>query len=353
MTATSLFPVLYGDSGGDYPNNGERFVYFARGVLEAAHALGIEPDIVHAHDWQAGLVMAYLATVYESDPRFSRAGTIFTIHNLGYQGLFPRGVFSLTGIPPARFNWREMEFYGKVSFLKSGIVYADAVSTVSETYAEEITGPELGFGLDGIFTERRSDLYGIVNGIDTDIWNPAADTIIPAQYDLNDRSGKNACRRALLTDCGMSAGPDTPVFGMVSRLDDQKGLDIIEESVGRLVSMDLRIVILGTGTREHHEAMEKLEARFPGRIRAVLRFDNNLAHLIYAGLRCISHAEQVRTLRARTAHRAPVRRPAACTGHGRGSPTRCTISTPIRLAATDSPSRNTTPKRSPGPRYGR
>ncbi|HDY87783.1 MAG TPA: glycogen synthase, partial [bacterium] len=171
---------IYGDSDGDYSDNGSRFVFFSRGILESAKRLRLKPDIVHAHDWQSGLVMAYLATCYANDRWFKGTSTLFTIHNLGYQGLFPKEVFSITGLPREEFHWTKTEYYGDVSFIKGGIVYADAVSTVSETYADEIKGKSQGFGLHGVLTERRGDLFGILNGIDQNEWNPARDRSIPA-----------------------------------------------------------------------------------------------------------------------------------------------------------------------------
>ncbi|MFC1693689.1 glycogen synthase GlgA [Candidatus Latescibacterota bacterium] len=274
---------LYGDDGGDYDDNCQRFTFFSRGVLETAKLMGLMPDVIHTHDWQAGLVMAYFATVYANDAWFDSAVTLFTIHNLGYHGLFPAEQFELTGIPPEEFHWKKMEYWNNVSFLKSGIVYADAVSTVSETYAREITTEEMGAGLHGVLAERQSDLYGIVNGIDQKEWNPASDRHIPAGFGNRSMSGKKQCRKALLKACGLKAGKSVPVFGMVSRLDDQKGLDIIEKAVGRLMTINIRLVVLGTGSKKHHETMQRLESRYSDHIRVMLRFDNMMAHLIYAG----------------------------------------------------------------------
>ena len=274
---------LYGDDGGDYSDNGYRFVFFSRGVLEAAKRLRFKPDIVHTHDWQAGLVNTYLAAKYAKDPWFKNAATLFTIHNLGYQGLFPREVFSITGLPRGEFHWTKLEYYGKVSFIKGGIVYADAVSTVSETYADEITGESMGFGLHGALAKRRSDLYGIVNGIDQNLWNPAKDRSIPAVYSAGDMKGKKECRKALLDACGLKAGVYVPVIGMVSRLDVQKGLDILEDVMGRLMAMDIRMVILGTGAGEHQKKMRALAERYSESLHVTIGFDNNLAKMIYAG----------------------------------------------------------------------
>lgn len=274
---------LYGDLDGDYPDNDVRFILYARGVFETALALGIRPDVIHCHDWQAGLVPAYLATVYRNRPLFANARSFFTVHNLGYQGLFPLDTFALTGLPSEALDWRMAEYWGKLSFLKAGLVYAGALSTVSETYAEEITREPLGFGMHGVFEGRRGSLHGIVNGIDQDLWDPAVDTTIPAQYSPGDMDGKWACRRMLLDACGFTAGNDVPVFGMVTRLDDQKGLDILEDAAGRLAAMNIRIAVVGTGTQKHHDAMNALMERYAGRFRVFLRFDNEIARLVYAG----------------------------------------------------------------------
>jgi starch synthase len=276
-------PGLYGDDHGDYYDNGPRFVLFSRGVLEAAKCLGVAPDIIHAHDWQAGLVPAYLRTLYADDPAFRRTRSLFTIHNLGYQGIFPKWVFSLSGIPETEFHWQKMEYYGSVSFLKSGIVYADAVSTVSPTYAREITSEPLGFGLQGVLAERRSDLHGILNGIDQEEWNPETDPSIPARFGASSLEGKKACRATLLNAFGLEAGDGVPLFGMVTRLDTQKGFDILAGAMEGIMSLDLRFLILGSGTREMSESVAALAAKYPGKIGLMLKFDTDTAKLVYAG----------------------------------------------------------------------
>jgi starch synthase len=274
---------IYGDGQGDYLDNGPRFICFCRGVLEAVKCLGIAPDIIHAHDWQTGLVIPYLRTLYAGEPLFRSTHTLFTIHNMGYQGVFPPWVFGFSGIPETEFHWRKMEYYGNVSFLKSGIVYADAVSTVSRTYAGEITTEPLGFGLQGVLAERSGDLHGILNGIDTEEWNPETDPALPARYGHGKLSGRKACRAALLNAFGISAKEGVPVFGMVTRLDSQKGFDIIEEAMGDILALELRLLVLGTGMREHREALEMLAAKFPERVRVMLKFDPAAAKLVYSG----------------------------------------------------------------------
>ncbi len=276
-------PFLYGDENGDYADNGPRFVCYCRGVLEAARCMGFQPDIIHAHDWQAGLIPAYLRTIYTDDPFYRRTSSLFTIHNLGYQGIFPPWVFSLSGVPESEFHWQRMEFYGNVSFLKSGIVYADAVSTVSGTYAREITTEPLGFGLQGVLNQRRNVLNGIPNGIDMEDWDPSTDMVLPARYNAHDLQGKATCREVLLEKVGITARAEVPVFGIVSRLDIQKGFDILEEAMEELAGLDLRLIVLGTGAREHNEAMQQFAQRHADRVRLLLKFDTAAARLIYSG----------------------------------------------------------------------
>ncbi len=276
-------PALYGDEQGDYYDNGPRFICYCRGVLEAARCLELEPDIISAHDWQAGLIAAYLRTAYRSDPLFRNTRTLLTIHNLGYQGNFAPWVFSLSGIPESEFHWQRMEYYGNVSFLKTGIVYSDAVSTVSETYADEITREPMGFGMQGVLAERRHDLHGILNGIDDKEWDPATDIILPYRYNAHDLEGKRKCRTTLLEKFGLALQDDLPLFGIVTRLDTQKGMDILEEAMGKIASLDVGLLVLGTGTREHQDAMEQFAARYRNRIRVMLRFDAALSHLVYGG----------------------------------------------------------------------
>lgn len=274
---------FYRDSRGDFADNGLRFMFYSRGVIETVKAMSIRPDVVHAHDWPAALVVTYISTIYRNDPSFSRTATLFTVHRLQHQGIFGESVFWLSGLPAELFRWSKMEHHGNVSFIKGGIAYADAVSTVSPSYAREITSEARSFGLHGIFTERKSDLYGIVNGIDEQAMNPATDPYIPARFTPDDISGKALCREKLLKVCGLKADDTVPIIGIVSRLDHQKGIHIIEEAVDKLIELDIRLVILGTDIPEHQEVIIQLTARHPQHIRAMLRFDRAMSHLIYAG----------------------------------------------------------------------
>ena len=274
---------IYGKGTSDYSDNGLRFMFYSRGVIETAKALDIKPDVVHAHDWTAALVVTYLKTVYADDPFFSDTATLFTVHRLQHQGIFHESVFWLSGLPRELFHRSKMEHFGNVSFIKGGIAYADAVSTVSETYAKEITTEELGFGLHELFSERKDSLYGIVDGIDPAASDPETDTHLLAHFSAEDLSGKSLCREHLLKSCGLKADSSVPIFGMVSRLDDRKGIHLLEEAVDGLIDLNLILVILGTDTKEHQELMIQFASRHPRNIRAMLRFDTLMAHFIYAG----------------------------------------------------------------------
>lgn len=275
---------LYGREGRDHPDNAQRFILFCRAVLEGSKAVGFKPDVVHAHDWQAGLLAAYLRKSYAADPFFSRTGCVFTIHNMAYQGNFPKGSLAAAGFGPEEFTPERLEYYGKFSFLKAGLVYADLLSTVSPSYAREIqTSAERGFGMEGLLRRRSSDLQGILNGIDTEIWDPGKDHRLPRTYGPRDfAEGKAACKKALQEECGLKAEPKTPLVAIVSRLDYQKGLDLaiaaLEPRLGRL-----QLAVLGTGDASLHEAFAALSRRRAGRVHFHSGFDDAFAHRLYAG----------------------------------------------------------------------
>jgi starch synthase len=272
---------LYQDEGEDHPDNAERFAFFARAVLEAAPHLAGDPDLFHVHDWQAALIPAYLETLYADGP-LGGVGTLLTIHNLGYQGLFPPAAMAVTGLPERLFHWKALEFFGKVNFLKAGVVFADAVNTVSTTYALEIQTEPFGAGLDGVLRERADDLFGIVNGIDTETWNPGGDPHLAASFGPGDLGGKEACRKALLEEAGLTGG-DRLLAGMITRLAPQKGVDLVVENIEALLEAGLQLAVLGTGDPELHQRLEEAEEAHPGRVKAFLTFDNGLAHRIEGG----------------------------------------------------------------------
>ena len=276
-------PGLYGEAGIDYADNHIRFAVFARAALGVARGL-FPADILHCHDWQAGLVPVYLRTMLAGDPTFMGVKTLFTIHNLGYQGLFPKSALAEVALDAGVFNPAGLEFYGKVSYIKGGISFADALSTVSPTYAREIQTPEYGFGLDGALRERAAVLTGILNGADYEEWSPEIDRLIPARYSTDDLSGKRTAKQLLLAELGFPAGAmGRPLIGMVSRFTPQKGVEILAEAAGEIVAEDVYLVALGTGEPEYEETFRALAARFPGRIAVRIGFDNRLSHLIEAG----------------------------------------------------------------------
>jgi starch synthase len=274
---------FYGESGMDYPDNHIRFAVFCRAALGVARVL-FRTDIFHCHDWETGLVPAYLRTTFAIDPTFLGCRTLFTIHNLGYQGLFPKTALAEVALDPSLYRPDGMEFFGRISYLKAGIEFADAVSTVSPTYAREIQTPELGFGMDARLRARASVLSGILNGVDYADWNPETDPLIPAPYSADDLSGKAACKRHLLEEFGLPAEAiDRPLLGIVSRFTRQKGADILAETAAQIVAEDVYLVALGTGDPEYEDFFLRMQQEHPGRIAARIGFDNGLAHRIEAG----------------------------------------------------------------------
>jgi len=274
---------LYGESGLDYPDNHIRFAVLCRAALGIARVL-FRTDIFHCHDWQTGLVPAYLRTSLATDPTFLGCKTLFTIHNLGYQGLFPRSALADVGLDPSVYRPDGMEFFGQVSYIKAGIQFADALSTVSPTYAREIQTPEYGFGLDGCLRDRAGVLTGILNGVDYADWNPHSDRLIPAHYTSEDLSGKQECKRQLLAEFGLPPqAMDRPLIGIVSRLTRQKGADLLAEIASQLLAEDVYLVALGTGEPEYEAYFSQMQQDYPARIAARIGFDNALAHRIEAG----------------------------------------------------------------------
>jgi starch synthase len=273
---------LYGTKDGDYVDNCERFTFFCRGVMEWILRSGRRYDIIHCNDWQTALIPAYVKTLYAGEAAFRETGTVFTVHNLGYQGLFWNHELPMTGLGWELFTPQGLEFYGKLNLMKAGLVFADILTTVSSTYSREIQTPEYGYGLEGVLYERREDLYGIVNGIDAEEWHPATDRYIAENFSAVDRSGKAACRRDLLADFGLP-DEDVPVLGFIGRLTAQKGSDLLEQIGEWLAGQRLRVVILGSGERRYEEAVESLGRKYPDRIGVRLAYDNALAHKIEAG----------------------------------------------------------------------
>lgn len=279
---------LYAAGGRDFPDNAERFAGLAHAALEFAQqdVDGGRIDIVHAHDWQAGLVPALIRQQPARWTRVARAGLVMTIHNLAYQGLFPKDVIDRLGLGWDLFTIATGEFWGQLSYLKCGIALSDMVTTVSPSYARETIQPELGFGFDGILRSLGDRYVGILNGIDTSVWDPAVDARLPAHYTADDLTGKRLNKRALLDHFRLPVGDDAlarPVIGIVSRLVDQKGIDLILAAAPELMSLDATWIVLGSGDARYEHQFKELAAKFPSRIGVRIGFDEGLAHLIEAG----------------------------------------------------------------------
>ncbi len=271
---------LYGPPGKDYPDNALRFAFFSMAVLETCLAMNISPDVIHCNDWQTGMLPLYLRGPYRR--HLDRTATLYTIHNLGYQGIFAEADLKYMGIGKDYFTPEGIEFYGKMNFMKAGLLYADMLTTVSRTYAREILDPEFGFGLEGVLRKRREDLYGVLNGIDYGEWDPAGDAMIPRNYGPGDLSGKEECRRALLKETGIR-NDKSPLFGVVSRFSGQKGIDLISDAADGLASLGMNVVVLGRGDARYHDLLKDMAGRNPGRISVMTGFEERLARLIYAG----------------------------------------------------------------------
>ena len=277
-------PGLYGERGGDYPDNAKRFSFFCRAVMEAARALDFAADILHLHDWQTGLLAAYLAHPPGEPGPLAGARSVFTIHNIAYQGMFPRHQFAYTGLPFLADTPEGIEYWGNISLLKAGLNYSHAITTVSPTYAEEILSPQGGRGMEGLLLKRRGVLTGILNGADYEQWDPARDPLLPANYSAGNLAGKRQCRRHLLEEFGLDpAGPQEAVLGFVGRLVPQKGIDLIAQAAPYLLLDPVRLCFLGTGDADQEAQLTALAGRYPGRVGVKLAFSEKLAHLIQAG----------------------------------------------------------------------
>ena len=275
--------ALYGSPAGDYPDNAERFAMFSRAVLEASKILGV-PHVFHCHDWQSALVPVMLRTLYAEDPAFREVATVFTIHNMGYQGLFPPDTLPLLMLPWDLLTISKMEFFGQVNFLKGALVFSDFVTTVSKKYSQEIQTTEYGFGLEGVLRNRAATVTGILNGVDYEEWNPQTDRFTVAKYSPQDLSGKLQCKHDLLHAFGVTnADSKVPVIGIVSRFAAQKGFDLIAQIMDRLAREEMIVVALGTGDKPYEEMFQRLNKQFPNRISAKVAFDNAIAHKIEAG----------------------------------------------------------------------
>ncbi|HPM35959.1 MAG TPA: glycogen synthase GlgA [candidate division Zixibacteria bacterium] len=271
-------------TGKDHADNDERFIFFNRAVLEVLKALNLRPHVINVNDWQTALIPVYLRTLGAADPFFAGVKTVLTIHNLAYQGSFPRERFARLELPGALFAPAAgpFEFYGQVNFLKAGITFADKITTVSKQYAREIQTAEFGAGLEGVLAGRAADLVGIQNGVDYTVWSPSRDKKIHYTYHLANLSGKRMNKVELLNRAGLPIRDSAPLIGIISRLVDQKGFDLIAEAADRIFAMNLQMIILGTGETRYHDFLTRLQAAYPDKVRAYLMFDDTLAHQIEA-----------------------------------------------------------------------
>jgi starch synthase len=274
---------LYASQGKDYPDNAERFAEFCKAAIEVSKHVW-PPDVIHCHDWQSALAPTLLRTLYSGDPLLRGVPVVLTIHNLGYHGLFPREIVSRVGLPESLFSIDALEFYGKVNYLKAGLVFADYLTTVSKKYAQEIQTAEFGHGLDGVIRRRAERLVGILNGVDYAAWNPEHDPWIAAPYAARDLSGKRLCKKDLLEQFRLPTDRlARPLIGIVSRFADQKGFDLIAAVAGELLREDLALVVLGTGEPKYESLFRELAMRHPEKVAARIAYDNVLAHKIEAG----------------------------------------------------------------------
>ena len=277
---------LYGDpmTGKDYPDNDERFIILNRAVFELIIKLGWIPDIIHCNDWQCGLIPTYLKTVYSGEENFDKFKTLFTIHNLAYQGEFSKSSFKKTGLPDKLNSPKGILHKGKLNFMKSGLVYADAINTVSKTYANEIrTDSVIGSGLKDVLSKRKDDLYGIINGIDTKVWNPDRDKHLPKKYSIKNVEQKAVNKQALAEKFGFEFKEDTPIIGLISRLFDSKGIDLIEKILPQLLKLDIQMIVLGTGDKKYHSFFDQIAKKHSDKFACYLGFNDDLAHLIEGG----------------------------------------------------------------------
>lgn len=274
---------LYGTPAGDYPDNHQRFAFFCRGVLDLLKRMDFRPDILHCHDWQTALVPVLLRYEHREDPFFMNTATLFTIHNLAYQGVFPKTSLAEMGLDWSYFTIDRLEFYDQVNLMKGGILAADLVTTVSPTYCNEILSAEQGCGLEGVLAERRDDLYGVLNGLDPDEWDPATDRHIFKTYTPAALAAKTANKKGLQKRLGLDEVPDIPLVGMVTRLASQKGIDLLAELLPRLAAENVQFVLLGAGDETYHRLFEDFKAKGAGNISLNIGYDSVCARQIYAG----------------------------------------------------------------------
>ncbi|MBX3007986.1 MAG: glycogen synthase GlgA [Melioribacteraceae bacterium] len=268
----------------DYPDNDERFIILSRAVFELITLLGWTPDLIHCNDWQCGLIPAYLKTMYKDNPAFTNMKSLYTVHNLAFQGQFPKSTAEKTGLPKEALTDKGILHKGKVNYLKAGLVYSDMINTVSETYAKELyTEKDLGFGLTDILKKRKNNLFGIINGIDDSIWNPETDKKIAKKFSIKNIADKKENKKAVAENFNYEYDDSIPTISMISRLYENKGFDLIEKSFEDLMKLNIRLIILGTGEKKYHRLLSTMASKYDGKFFCYIGFDEDLAHLIEAG----------------------------------------------------------------------
>ncbi|MGB9891766.1 glycogen synthase GlgA [Thermodesulfovibrio yellowstonii] len=274
---------LYGTNHGEYLDNAERFVFFSRAVLEICKIMNLNFDVIHCHDWHTALIPLYLKTLYRECSCFEKTKTVLTVHNLGYQGIFPREKLELTGFGQEMFHIDGLEFYGMVNFLKGGLFNADIITTVSPTYAKEILTPDYGAGLDGVLRKRKENLVGIINGIDYKIWNPEEDPFIAKKYGLQNINDKQKNKEDLIALAGINSSLQDPIIAFIGRMVYQKGIDIVVDAMPNLIKNGISFIFEGTGESYYEHKIRELQNSYPSKVFAFIGFDETLAHKIYAG----------------------------------------------------------------------
>lgn len=276
---------LYGENGKDYEDNALRFAFFSMATIWMLKGIRWQPDIIMCNDWQAALIPIYLRNIenLKSDFFYKKIKVLYTTHNLAYQGIFPKEMLPKIGLDRSVFTMDKLEYYDNINLTKGAIIFSDAVSTVSKQYAAEIQTKEFGCGLEGVLVDKAKAIYGIINGIDYGVWNPAVDTLIPDQYTPEELEGKGKCKSYLQQTCGLPEDKDIPLIGIISRLVDQKGFDLIAEAMDELMKSNLQMILLGTGDPKYHKIFEDFNNKYPQKFKTYLKFDNKLAHEIEAG----------------------------------------------------------------------
>lgn len=274
---------LYGTCYGDFLDNAERFVFFSRAIMEMVENMDVKFDICHCHDWQTGLVPVYGRTLYRERARWKQLPIVYSVHNAAYQGIFPVYNFPLTGLNWELFSPKALEFYGKINFMKGGLVFADLLSTVSTRYREELQTPESGFGLEGVFEERAAELFGIPEGVDYSCWNTLNNAFLAAPYSMNDLTGKKTCKAHLMTRFGLDLSMECSLIGMNSPCVEHKGIDLVENILEDLMHLEAGLVLQGYGEKRHHHLLMEIQARHPKQIGLFIGYSYRLVHKIIAG----------------------------------------------------------------------